>query len=111
MKKYIFRGNTINAQPREVIAGDVIELYDPDRIFPNDLEIERNGFKMKCAFVGHKRDISYYWIIKIIDLFYDFTPNEIKRMKKSELIDYANTIGKDVNDKMTKAQIYEVLDI
>lgn len=111
MKKYVFRGNTINAQPREVVPGDVIELYDPDRIYDDKITYERNGIKVECAFVGRKRDIAYYWIIKITDLSSEITPNEIKRMKKDELIDYANTIGKDVNDKMTKAQIYEVLDI
>lgn len=111
MKKYIFRGNTINAQPREVVVGDVIELYDPDRIYGDKITFERDGVSMECAFVGNKRDISYYWIIKITELSSGVTSNEIKRMKKSDLIEYATVMGKDVDDKMTKSQIYEVLGI
>ena len=85
----------------KIEEGSIIEVEDTSMMFGDWIKLE------------HKRGISKF---KVDTITKRDTPVEIeeeanlKSMLKADLIEYAKNIGVEVNSKMTKAKIIEVIE-
>lgn len=103
---------TLNGITYYVEEGCIMDIPDPTQMFGQFIKICTDEFDVECTNVGFSNGISKFKVEKIIErtspIFEPAKP--LKEMLKSELIEYANLIGVEVNTRMTKAMIIEAIE-
>ena len=119
MKELIFQGVKY-----EIEEGSIIRIHDPKNIYGEWLKIMTDEFSTECIFIKREGAVSLFKVIAIDPIISDnitagvldvtedtkAANKPLKSMLKSELIDYATSLGLDVKSSMSKTQIIEMIE-
>lgn len=103
---------TLGGITYHIEEGSILNLPDPTRMYGEEITIYTDKFSVNCTNLNREGSMVTFRVNKIEDIINEgiIEQKPLKQLRKSELIEYANSLGIDVKSNMTKAQIIELIE-